>query len=198
MKDYSDQEIIYCLKNRQECIVHFLYDKYLPVISRMIYRMGGTREDTKDVFQDALVILIEKVDNDELVLQCQFKSFIYSVCENLWLVMRKKRKIDSKFKEHVIVDNVCSDFTELYDSQLYKHIFDDIFESLDADCKLLLKLTWEKYPEKEIAERLDYTYSSLRNKKCKCIRELHNRLINHPVYKAIKRSEERIQNSVYR
>jgi len=80
MNEFSDKEIIECLKKRQSYVVQYLSDRYLPMIRLMVTQMGGSSEDAKDIFQDGLIIMLEKIDNNSFVLTCKFKTFLYSVC----------------------------------------------------------------------------------------------------------------------
>jgi len=74
VKEYSDKEIIECLRNRQSYVVHWLSDRYLPMIRLMVYQMGGNADDARDIFQDGLIIMLEKLDNKEFALTCKFNS----------------------------------------------------------------------------------------------------------------------------
>jgi len=82
VKEYTDSEVIECLRNRQSYVVHWLSDRYMPMIRLMIYQMGGSAEDASDIFQDGLIIMLEKLDDKNFVLTCKFKTFLYCVCEH--------------------------------------------------------------------------------------------------------------------
>jgi len=74
-EEYTDNEIIECLRNRQSYVVHWLSDRYMPMIRLMIYQKGGTNEDARDIFQDGLIIMLEKLDDKKFNLTCKFKTF---------------------------------------------------------------------------------------------------------------------------
>ena len=190
MKEYIDSEIIESLRKRQGHIVNYLFDRYLPMIRLMVFKMGGTGEDAKDIFQDALLIMLQKIDDDEFVLSCKFKTFFYSVCENLWKTILTKRQAAVNYLTRKVDDTVVQDFTELYDSKLYEHMFYDMFETLGPVCKSVLKLYWQEYSPKDIAEKLGYTYNYVLKKKCECQGELIKKVTNHPTYKTIKKSHD--------
>jgi len=192
MKEFSDVEIIECLKNRQSYVVRYLSDRYLPMIRLMVTQMGGTSEDAKDIFQDGLIIILEKIDTNQFVLTCKFKTFLYSVCLNLWKAILDKRKAAANYFNRRVDSSSEVDFSEEYDNQLYESLLNDVFETLDPVCKEILKLYWQEYSPMEIAEKLGYTYGYVRKKKCECQAELLKRISNHPDYKKIKRTEEAI------
>jgi len=66
---------------RQELFIS-LYKKAFPIVVKYISRMGGSFDEAKDVFQDALVAFYEKsrasaLDNDT--------AYLVGTAKNLWL-----------------------------------------------------------------------------------------------------------------
>ncbi len=189
MGEFTDQEIIECLRSRQSHVVRYLSDRYLPMIRLLIYKAGGTPEDAKDIFQDGLIIMIEKIDSNDFVLTCKFKTFLYSVCRNLWLSVLEKRRAAANYLNRKLDEEITIDFAEEYDNKVYQDLIVNIYESLDPVCQQILKLYWEEYSPKEIAEKLGYTYGYVRKKKSECQQEFINKLQNHPDYRLIKKTE---------
>jgi len=196
LKEYTDNEIIECLKSRQSYVVHYLSERYMPMIRLMVYQLGGSLEDAKDIFQDGLIIMLEKIDNEDFVLTCKFKTFLYCVCENLWKAVLEKRKAAANYFSRREIDNNEKDFTEIQDNALYENIFYEVFETLDPASQKLLKLYWDEMSAKEIADTLGLTYGYVRKKKCEVQAELVNKVKNHPDYKQIIISNEVIRDVV--
>lgn len=197
VKEYTDNEIIECLKNRQSYVVHWLSDRYLPMIGLMVYQMGGSPEDAKDIFQDGLIIMLEKIDNEDFVLTCKFKTYLYCICEHLWKGVLDKRRAAVNYFNQRIEEESNVDFTELQDNQLYESIFKDVFTTLDPVYQKILKLYWQELSPKEIAHKLRYTYGYVRKKKSEGQAELILRVKSHPDYKRIMDSERAIRDVVY-
>jgi RNA polymerase sigma factor (sigma-70 family) len=197
VKEYTDSEIIECLRNRQSYVVRYLSDRYIPMIRLMVYQMGGTLEDARDIFQDGLIIMLEKIDNEDFVLTCKFKTFLYSVCVNLWKSVLVKRQAATNYMSRRVEYDNDKDFTELQDTKLYENIFYDVFETLDPVCQKILKLYWQELSPKVIADTLGYTYGYVRKKKCEGQAELILRVKKHPDYKRIMNSESVIKDVVY-
>ena len=189
MKEYSDKEIIECLRNRQSYVVHYLSDRYMPMIRLIVYPNGGTNEDAHDIFQDGLIIMLEKLDNKEFALTCKFKTFLYCVCEHLWKRILDKRQAASNYLTRRSEPEVEKDFTEIIDQQTYEEIFRDVFETLDPISKKILTLYWQEIPPQEIADKLGYTYGYVKKKKCEAQSELTEKVKKHPGYMLIKRTE---------
>lgn len=189
MKEYSDKEIIECLRNRQSYVVHYLSDRYMPMIRLIVYPNGGTNEDAHDIFQDGLIIMLEKLDNKEFALTCKFKTFLYCVCEHLWKRVLDKRQAASNYLTRRNEPEVEKDFTEIIDQQTYEEIFSDVFETLDPISKKILTLYWQEISPQEIADKLGYTYGYVKKKKCEAQSELTEKVKKHPGYMRIMSTE---------
>ena len=155
------------------------------MIRLMIYNLGGTSDDALDIFQDGLMILIEKIDSGEFSLTCKFKTFIYCICENLWKSVLVKRKAAVNYFRQKLNDDDEADFTEQIDKKLHERIFRGAFETLGPSCKNILKLHWEELTPREIADKLGLTYEYVKKKKCEAQAELIRKVKMHPDFKRI-------------
>lgn len=189
MKEYSDNEIIECLRNRQSYVVHYLSERYMPMIRLMVFQKGGSTEDARDIFQDGLIIMLEKLDNKEFALTCKFKTFLYCVCENLWKSVLDKRQAATNYLSRRSEPEGEKDFSDSLDIEMYEGIFREAFDTLDPISKKILTLYWQEISPQEIAEKLGYTYGYVRKKKCEAQSELTEKVKKHPGYMKIKSTE---------
>ena len=155
----------------------------------MVYQKGGTSEDARDIFQDGLIIMLEKLDNKQFALTCKFKTFLYCVCENLWKSVLDKRQAAANYQTKRMDPENDRDFTDLIDHQMYEEIFRDVFDSLDPLSKKILTLYWQEVSPQEIADTLGYTYGYVRKKKCEAQSELTEKVKRHPAYMKIQKTE---------
>jgi RNA polymerase sigma factor (sigma-70 family) len=197
VKEYTDSEIIECLRNRQSYVVHYLWDRYMPMVRLIVTRMGGTSEDAKDIFQDGLIIMLEKIDSKQFILTCRFKTYLYCVCENLWKSVLDKRHAAANYFTRMADPDNEKDIADLMDNRLFQEIFTEAFESLGAVSKNILKLYWQDVSPQEIANKLGYTYGYVRKKKCEAQTKLTEKVRNHPRYKGIMSSERVAKGIVY-
>jgi RNA polymerase sigma factor (sigma-70 family) len=197
VKEYTDIEIIECLRKRQSYVVHFLSERFMPMIRLMVCQKGGSTDDAKDIFQEGLIIMIGKIDDGDFTLTCKFKTYLYSVCLNLWKSVLDKRQAANNYQERRIDEDYNKDFTELQDREVYENIFYNAFTKLDEVCQIILKLYWQDLSPQEIANKLGYTYSYVKKKKCEGQAELIAGVKNHPDYKRLMRSEDLIKKVVY-
>ena len=61
-----------------------LQENYNMVQSLIINNSGST-DDAKDIFQEAMIVLYEKVRSGTFELNCLIKTYVYSVSRRLWL-----------------------------------------------------------------------------------------------------------------
>ncbi len=185
MKEYTDSEIIDCLRKRQSYVVGYLSSRYMPMIRLMVTKMGGNADDASDIFQDGLIIMLEKLDDKDFVLTCRLKTYLYVICENLWKDLLDKRTAAENYfirREDPVEEK---DFTEQNDQALHERLFRSVFETLEPASKKILELYWQELSPQEIADKLGFTYGYVRKKKCEAQAELTEKVQRHPDYKRI-------------
>jgi len=167
------------------------------MIRLMVTQLGGNQDDAKDIFQEGLMIMLEKIDNREFALTCKFKTFLYCVCENLWKSIIAKRQAAANYFARKTEPEDEKDFTEVMDNNLCREIFLSVFDSLDPVSKNILKLYWEEVSPQVIADRLGYSYGYVRKKKCEAQAELTEKVKRHPDYQKIVNSGITAKTVVY-
>lgn len=186
MTFYTDEAIIDGLKKRDSGIIRYVYKEYYPTIKFLITTNSGTETDAEDVFQDALMVLFKKIAREDLILTSSFKTFLYSICRNLWLQRLDRRVFRNEFLE-------MEDLSELQDNLYLEQpeeehekyrLFQQHFLKLSEDCQKILQLFLGKTSLKEIAEIMGFKtekYAKVRKYMCK--EKLKNSIINDPNFK---------------
>lgn len=67
-----------------------LYKKAFPVVAKYISRMGGSFDEAKDIFQDALVIYYEKAIAAKLSLNTSDTAYLVGIAKHLWIKKYKE------------------------------------------------------------------------------------------------------------
>ena len=197
MEEYTDKEIVDCLRNRQGYVVRYLSDRYLPMIRLMVTRLGGTSEDARDIFQEGLLIMLEKFDDKNFVLACKFKTLLYCICENLWKMAVKKRQAASNY---VLIKSGSREEDDIpgdMDQSMYMKIFLGALETLNPLSRKILRMYWDDISPADIAGLLGYSYGYVRRKKCEAQAELTEKVKKHPDYEKIINSGIVAQRVVY-
>ena len=86
-------------KREQQAAWKQVIKDVLPSISYFTRQNGGTEEDAKDIFHESLAILVEKSRMPEFELTSAIKTYIYSICRNLWYNRLRKLKPMSDIRD---------------------------------------------------------------------------------------------------
>jgi len=149
---------------RQELFIR-LYKRAFPVVARYISRMGGSFDEAKDVFQDALVAYYEKVVASPDLFTNDM-AYLVGTAKNLWLKRYRQNN------QHVPLDNV-----EIFDEGSENPSNNRLMRFLETagkKCMDLLKgFYYDELPLTEIAEH--FGYSGVRSatvQKYKCLEKV--------------------------
>jgi DNA-directed RNA polymerase specialized sigma24 family protein len=71
-----------------------LYQQAFPLVAKYVHSMGGSFEEAKDVFQDALVIYYEKLVTSGVTLKYSERSYILGIAKHCW---SKKNKGNNRY-----------------------------------------------------------------------------------------------------
>jgi len=71
--------------------IKILYLELFPKCASYIAKRGGNVEDAKDIFHDALILMIERKANDLILNE---EAYIMTLVKNLWIKKIKKEQKD--------------------------------------------------------------------------------------------------------
>lgn len=173
MTDFSNMELLNGILRNDTIVLQFIFKNFYSNINFFIKKNNGDEDDANDIFQEAIIIIYRKLKANDLVLECTFDTYLYSVCRLLWLKELEKRKIE----QENIKDN--HDFNdEIYDESLdlvidlnerYK-LYQKHFALLGKDCQKIMQLHFDKVPLKTIADMMGFKsekYAKKRKYSCK-------------------------------
>lgn len=147
-----------------------LYEQTFPAVAKYISSAGGSVEDAKDIFHDALVIFIEKTTNNPEETIKSGKAYILGISKHLWI--RKYQKdsqsisLNSMEKEITIPD----DYFPTADN---KRLLNLLKVAGKKCLDLLRAFYFQQLPIKEIAGELDYSHEhSVSVQKYKCLEKV--------------------------
>ncbi len=145
---------------------------YEPVLS-YVKRNSGNPEDAKDIFQEGLIALIRNIHNQSFRKTSSLKSYLYSICKNLWLqelrkMNRNTAEIETSTSEHDLERNLASEFDEKL------QVVRDKFNTLGEECQKILVLFYYKKKSMKYLQELYQLGSTqaAKNKKSRCLKKL--------------------------
>ena len=188
MKLPSNTELIKGIRNHDSTVLEYVYDSYYPIIEGYITHNQGSREQARDIFQDAMIIVYKRVKSDELKLSCKFVTYLYAICNNIWVQERKKYiHRAEKLRQHVLVVN---DPGPADDPLLQNHLsdlFNKHFADLSKDCQTILSMYFNNFSMEDIRTAMNYKdLHHTADRKYRCKKSLIKRIVNDPLFKRLK------------
>jgi RNA polymerase sigma factor (sigma-70 family) len=183
MIHYSDEAIIEGLRLRSDYIIKYMYQEMFPMIRYLVVKNSGNDEDAEDVFQDGLIIVFKKIRDQQLELTSSFRTYIYSVCRNIWLQKLNKRKqFAREFSDVETFIDLPDKVDQFQEEEMEKYrLYQQHFFTLGEDCQKVLLLFMKKLSLKDIAAEMGYkTEKYAKTRKYLCKEELKKRIINDP------------------
>lgn len=153
-----------------------IYKQHYPVVTKWIQHNGGSEADAADVYQEAIVVLYEKSQDEAFRLSCKIGTYLFAISKHLWYKKANKRQQDpvslpdEDRQEWAYEDDVnAHKERENYYSQLNAAL-----EQIGEPCKSLLKAFYhEDKSMQEIASGFGYTNTdNAKTQKYKCLARL--------------------------
>lgn len=149
-------------------VLQQIYQESLPEVIKYIKRNSGTIDDAKDVFQEGILVIFKKVQQEKLVLTTSFHVYLFNVCKRIWL-----KKLSSKKNKFVSLDAEKEipfeeDFEENFLRTQKWTLFNQKFQLLTEECRKVLQMLFNGRTGKEIAATMGYTEEYAKRKKYKC------------------------------
>lgn len=170
----TDQDVVLGIKNggrEEDACLKQLYKENLRPIMSFILSNNGTADEAKEMLQDAIVVLYEKIKSNEFALQAKLSTYLFSVVKNKWY-SRLKQKEKLVHAQPVNDHNVYQmSFNEPSEESKKIALIKSFMLELKDDCKQILVLSiYQKYSMNEIANIMGFkNEQTARNKKSKCL-----------------------------
>jgi RNA polymerase sigma factor (sigma-70 family) len=155
----SDQEILSAILNGEDNrVIPLLYKDILPNVSRLICSNNGSKDEAKDIFQDALMIFYKQVVEGSFnASKYKIHGFIYTISRNLWINYYKKKNRIIRIEPDQEMDIIQEDniLQTLMDNERTEEI-KKVFSHIGDKCLEILTYTFfQKLNMKEIAEKMN-------------------------------------------
>ncbi|MFV0376455.1 MAG: RNA polymerase sigma factor [Mangrovibacterium sp.] len=173
MVSYTNEELLHGILRNDNLVLQYIYKNFFYKISFFIKKNTGDDDDANDIFQEAVIIIYRKLKANDLVLDCTFETYLYSVCRFLWLKQLEKRKNErDKIQDNhdFNVDIYDNAFETTVDMNEKYRLYQKHFKNLGTDCQKVLQLFFDKVPLKQIAQIMGFQsekYAKKRKYKCK-------------------------------
>jgi RNA polymerase sigma factor (sigma-70 family) len=201
VEKYSDKSILAGIKNRKDATLQYLYKEYYPQVQRIVNKHGGGEQDARDLFQEALIIIFNKLNSNNLVIKTSFHNYFIVLCRFIWF-RQNNITLDHKTDDDPPAEPPASDtptpgldddpgesVLRQYRENQYEKIYQRHYRKLGRDCKKVLKSFFKKKSFREIAARMNYSNEDYaRRKKYLCMQQLLKMVNADPEFIELKKS----------
>jgi RNA polymerase sigma factor (sigma-70 family) len=173
--EINEKELLDGLARNDRKAVETIYKENYNMVQALIINNNGSAEEAKDIFQEVMIVLYEKVRSGDFELSCQIKTYVYSVSRRLWL---KRLQQINRFQ--IEVDGTGE--VVAVEEELEAHerlntefsLMEKGLSGLGEPCKSLLEAYYlQKRSMNEIAAAFGYTNSdNAKTQKYKCLMRL--------------------------
>lgn len=170
----NEKALLQGLAKSDKKAVEAIYKDNYNIVQALVVNNNGTSEDAKDVFQEAMIVLYEKVQSGSFELNCQIKTFVYSVSRRLWLkrlMLQSRYNIADGYEDIISVDEEAEEHEK---RNMEFSMMERAMGGLGEPCKSLLEAFYmQKRNMNEIAASFGYTNAeNAKNQKYKCLMRL--------------------------
>jgi len=171
----EDREVVLGILNNSEEALNKLYKGYFPMILQFILNNNGDEDDAKDVYQEGIIVLYNKIKSGNFELSSKLKTYIYSVCRRIWLkklAQQSKKSNNVSDFEDIMAVEVDVEQHEEKDQQFEK--MQSALHHLGEPCKTIIQDYYiNNLSMQDICEKFGYTNAdNAKTQKYKCLQRL--------------------------
>jgi DNA-directed RNA polymerase specialized sigma24 family protein len=154
-----------------------IYRDMFPAAARLVNRLGGTRDETKDVFHDALLIYLERSASGKLAIKTSVEAYVLGITKILWL--RTKENYTAPLPPEV--EDLLAEEGTINEEE--KNVLDYLVLAGEKCMQLLQAFYYGGSSLAEIAQQ--FGFSSIRSatvQKFKCVQKIRSEVKKMNVY----------------
>ncbi len=177
---HTDQDLLKDLATGNRSATEKVYVDNYPIIINWIKTNGGTEADAADIYQEAMIVLYEKAQNEEFRLACKVGTYLFAISKNLWYKkIQSLQKQPGFLPEDAGADESTDwayedDIKAHHERELHYEQLGSALDQLGEPCRSLLKAFYQYDKNmQEIAAEFGYTNpDNAKTQKYKCLNRL--------------------------
>mgnify|MGYP003751015201 CR=1 FL=1 len=162
--NYTEDELVLLLRERNESGFHHLYDHYSGALYGVVLRIVQSKEYTEEIIQDVFVKIWNSMHQYD-ASKGRFYTWMINIARNTAIDYLKSKSFQNELKNQSLPDFVY-DNAELSTTNHSDFIgFNKVLESLDRDKQELINLAYyQGYTQSEISEKLNMPLGTVKTK----------------------------------
>lgn len=179
-----EQDLLIAISNGDRSAAESVYLQHYPTVTKWIIKHGGDEHDASDIFQEAMVILYQKAQEEKFRLSCKIGTYLFAIAKNLWYKKLQKDRRGGTISTEVDTEDLgmaYEDDVKVHaERELYYEQLDKALNQLGEPCSSILKAFYYKGKTmNDIAEDFGYTNpDNAKNQKYKCLTRLKKLFYN--------------------
>ncbi|MBC9931790.1 RNA polymerase sigma factor [Chitinophaga qingshengii] len=171
MTTYTDRELISELKAGSHHATVAIYRQYFPVIAAYVQQHGGHTADAEDVFQETMLVLVQKIQSPDFTLTASLKTYLYAIARNHWSKRLRDNRLLLPGEAALPEETGTPDF---FPEQPAATQVQSWLERITVNCKRILKaLFFYQQPMARLAAKMGWKNKhTADNQKYKCLQQL--------------------------
>jgi RNA polymerase sigma factor (sigma-70 family) len=171
----SEDRIISGIRQKDDLALAALYKAHYAMIVHLVVTNSGTEQEAKDIYQEAVIVLYEKIQSAGFTLTCTLKTYLYAVCRRLWLKrLSEKKRYPALNGAAETFDGIDEEVQDIEEKEQAFTRMRTSLQGLGEPCRTIIEdfyirdLTMEA-----ISEKFGYTNAdNAKNQKYKCLQRL--------------------------
>jgi hypothetical protein len=178
---HTEQQLLAALAAGERGATERIYQQHHHIVEGWLIKNGGSSADAADLFQEAMVILFGKAQDENFRLTCSIGTYLFAIGKHLWY-----KKLQRQHREPVyLLDNtgaddddrgigVEDDINVHREREAHYEQLDTALDQVGEPCRSLLKAYYhEDKSMQEIAANFGYTNpDNAKTQKYKCLARL--------------------------
>ena len=174
MQTIPDDNLLERLKNEDDASFETLYQFCFPSVSSYVIKNSGNADDARDIFQEAIIILLQKIRQPDFLLTSSLKTYLFAIAKNLWLKRLRDNKLVTvdeieKYQREPVVFSVETEVEKTVEEKL-----DSWFAKITKFCQRILRaIFFDNETMDSLMKKMGWKNKhTAANQKYKCIQQL--------------------------
>lgn len=175
-QSHTEQELLKALAEGQRSATEDIYLQHYTTITKWIKSRGGAEADAADIYQEAMIVLYEKAQNEDFRLSCKVGTYLFAVSKHLWYKkLQKAQQLGQTTDSEQVEELAYTDDIKAHrEREHHYQQLENALEQLGEPCRSLIKAFYHKDKSmQEIAMDFGYTNpANAKTQKYKCLNRL--------------------------
>ena len=185
MNQHEDHKYIEALRNGNSRAITELYEHHSDTVSKWISGRGGSLDDAKDVFQEAMKALFEKAQDRDYVQQYPIGAFIMRMCQYIFYNRIRGEKREGEVRNELELlykdekeDDQLTLIVQATEKAARVERLATAFQQLSETCKKLLEWVKAGLDPQQIVDQMGFnSINTYYRRKSACISSWKNHFL---------------------